>query len=201
MREVRRVRRAHRRGPRGQGLDRRGTGRAGARGQVPAPAGRAARADPGAPGVEDTARRQHRAAELLQALRGQSFRTGAGELVGAEGRPSRKPDLWLFVTDVDLFTAQTDGTIAALSRRTGVAIVSIRRLREAFYRRPADPNRQRARLVKELLRMIGRLAGLKECPTPTCALAGTRGVPDIDVKQEMFCRPCAQAFFQGRISI
>ncbi len=153
------------------------------------------------PGVEDTARRQHRAAELLQALRGQSFRTGAGELVGAEGRPSRKPDLWLFVTDVDLFTAQTDGTIAALSRRTGVAIVSIRRLREAFYRRPADPNRQRARLVKELLRMIGRLAGLKECPTPTCALAGTRGVPDIDVKQEMFCRPCAQAFFQGRISI
>lgn len=152
-------------------------------------------------GIEDPQRAQFRAADLIMALHKQRLRTSTGELIGAEGRPSRKPDLWVFITDVDLFTAKTNGAFASFSSQGGVAIVSIRRLREAFYRRPADANQQRARLVKEILRVVGRLAGLKECPTPTCALASTRGVPDLDVKKEMFCRPCAQAFFEGRIQI
>ena len=80
-------------------------------------------------------------------------------------------------------------------------MVSIRRLREAFYKRRADPVRQRARVVKEILRMAGRLAALSECQDPKCVLAPSKSVLDIDTKEERFCRVCEQKFFEGRMQI
>ena len=81
------------------------------------------------------------------------------------------------------------------------SVVSVRRQREAFYRRKADPNRQRSRLVKELLRMAGRLRGLPECTDPECVLAPTRSPCDLDMKEERFCRDCEQRLFEGTIRI
>lgn len=155
-------------------------------------------------GAEDTQRGQHRAATLLDLLRTASVQTRPGKLVGAEGEEARaaaRPDAWIFITDVDLFTAKTDGVYAALVTGKGVAVVSVKRLREAFYRRKADPGRQRARLVKEMLRMSGRLAGLPECANPECALSPSKSVPDLDAKIENYCRPCAQRLFEGTIRV
>jgi archaemetzincin len=84
--------------------------------------------------------------------------------------------------------------------RTG-AVVSLRRLREAFHRRRADPTRQRARLVKEILRMAVRLRGLPECVDPACVVAPSRTLPDIDAKEERLCRACEQRLFEGRVRI
>jgi predicted Zn-dependent protease len=151
------------------------------------------------PGVEDRERGQYRAATLMSRLRAAVPQLGPGKLLGAAdpaARPPARPDGVLFVTDVDLFTAKTDGVFAALSRPEQSGVVSLRRLREAFYRRPAEPLR-----LKELLRVAARLQGLSECREPRCALAPSRVVADVDSKDEGFCRACSQRLFQGTIKI
>ena len=152
----------------------------------------------------DSERGQHRAMSLMTELLGGIPRLGPGKLVGAEdpdAKPSPSPDAFIFLTDVDLYTAKTDGVFAALISSRKVAVVSVRRLREAFFRRKADPTKQRTRLVKEILRMAGRLQGLKQCASPDCVLAPSKVIPDIDSKGEMYCRPCSQALFEGKIQI
>jgi predicted Zn-dependent protease len=154
-------------------------------------------------GTEDPARRQHRVSTFLEKLRGEVAKLKPGKLVGdvPEGAQRPRADAFLFVTDVDLHTANTDGVFAALLRPKQSAVVSVRRLREAFYRRRADPVRQRSRLVKEVVRMWGRLQGAPECSDPACAMAPSRVVPDIDTKDEKLCRACEQRLFEGTISV
>jgi len=153
---------------------------------------------------EDTERGQHRAAVLMNRLGAEVLKLKPGRVVGAsdpEAKPPFQPDGFLFVTDVDLFTANSDGVVAALITSKHLAVVSVRRLREAYYRRKADPVRQRARLTKEVLRMAGRLGGLSECADPSCVLASSRTIPDIDAKEERYCRACEQKLFEGRMHL
>ena len=127
-----------------------------------------------------------------------------GRLVGAsdpEAKTPFAPDGYLFITDVDLYTARTEGVFGALISSKHRAVISVRRLREAFYRRKANPMRQRERLSKEILRMTGRMAGLPECQDQKCALAASRHLLDIDAKEERYCRVCEQKFFEGRMQV
>ena len=64
----------------------------------------------------------------------------------------------------------------------GAAVLSVRRLREAFYKRKADPARQRARLVKMILYAIGRIRGLPDCRDPQCAMATMTALADVDAQ-------------------
>ena len=154
------------------------------------------------PGVEDRERGQFRAATLMSRLRATVPQLSPGTLIGSEDTDARapaKPSAYLFVTDVDLFTAKTDGVFAALLRGNGIGVISVRRLREAFYRRRAEPGKQRTRLVKEILRVAGRLQDASECSHPECVLAPSRSIPDLDSKSETYCRSCSQLLFQGRV--
>jgi predicted Zn-dependent protease len=155
-------------------------------------------------GAEDTERGQYRAATLLQLLRSAVLHVDPGKLVGSddpEAKAPPRPDAFIFVTDVDLFTAKSDGVFAALVSGKKTAVVSVRRLREAFYRRRADPTKQRNRLVREVLRMAGRLQGVPECTDPSCVLAPSKMILDLDTKGETFCRACAQRVFEGKLRI
>lgn len=156
-------------------------------------------------GSEDAARRQHRAVELLAGLRVRSRSAGVRKLVGAStaGKPvaAPNPDASIFVTDVDMFRPNTDGVFSELSPTARSAVVSVKRLREAFYRRKADPGRQRARLVKLLLEAIGRLKGLPECADPGCVLGSAQVLPDIDRKAERFCPACWRRLSTGVVRI
>ena len=156
-------------------------------------------------GVEDTTRGQFRAANLMTRLKSMVPQLGPGKLIGAgeitAAKPRLDPGAHIFFTDVDMFTERTDGVLAALLSSKKLAIISVRRLREAFYRRKADPVKQRTRLVKELLRMIGRLRGLRECTDPKCVLASSRMLADLDTKEERYCRTCEQILFEGTMRI
>lgn len=155
-------------------------------------------------GVEDTARRQFRVVTLLERLETRIPQLAPGRMIGAEGEAGKAPpraDVHIFVTDVDLFTANSDGVFSALNSSKKLAVVSVRRLREPFYRRPSDPGKHRARLVRELTRMAGRLSGARECGDPSCVLAPSRNVVDIDLKEEGFCRACTRRLFEGTIRI
>ncbi len=155
-------------------------------------------------GIEDTERGQFRAAALMSRLAIEVAKLSPGKLVGGEDPEAKtplRPDAFIFFTDVDLFTANSDGVFAALISSKKVAVVSVRRLREAYYRRKADPVRQRARGVKELARMAARLQGAAECKNAECVLAASKSIPDLDAKAEMFCRNCSQLLFEGTIQV
>jgi predicted Zn-dependent protease len=156
-------------------------------------------------GVEDPTRGQFRASRVMDRLRAMVPQLGPGKLIGGDGGADEKPppivDAYIFVTDVDLFTEKSDGVFAALLSAKKTAVVSVRRLREAFYRRKADPTKQRTRLVKELSRMAARLQGAPGCSDPQCVLAPSKMFADLDLKQERFCRDCSRRLFEGRIRI
>jgi predicted Zn-dependent protease len=153
-------------------------------------------------GAEDRERGQFRAAKLMNGLRALVPQHGPGRMVGADGvEAPLKPDAYMFVTDVDLFTAKSDGAYAALIPSKKLAVVSVRRLREAFYRRPADPVKQRTRLVKEMLRMAARLEGVSECGDPKCVFSASKMLADLDLKDERICRPCTLSLFEGTMRI
>lgn len=154
--------------------------------------------------AEDADRGQHRAATFMDHLRKEVLKLKPGKLIGTEAETLDKPFIpkaFIFVTDVDLYTAKTEGVFGALIRAKQCAVISVRRLREAFHRRKANPNKQRSRVVKEILRMAGRLQGLAECSDPECVLAPSRAVPDIDSKEERYCRGCEQLMFEGRLQL
>ena len=156
-------------------------------------------------GAVDPDRGQYRATTVMRGVRAMVPQLGPGKMIGAEGDESDKPPLktdgYVFITDVDLYTANTDGVHAALLASKGLAVVSIRRLREAFYRRKADLNKQRTRLVKETTRMAARLRGAPECRDVACVLAASKMLADLDIKEERFCRACSQRLFEGTVRI
>ena len=149
-------------------------------------------------GAEDVARGQHRAETLLTLLAPTASAAAVEARVVPEGDPPPGP--WIpapgvpvvFVTDVDLFTRDREGVLAHAEPSRHVAVVSVRRLREAFWRRKADPGKQRARLVKELVHAAGTLRGLRDCPDPGCAMSPELGLQDVDRKGERLCGPCAK---------
>ncbi len=156
-------------------------------------------------GVENRERGQFRAATLINRLRASFPQLGPGKMVGAEGgeesKPPLRPDAIVFVTDVDLYTANSDGVFTALLPAKKLGVVSVRRLREAFYRRSADAGKQRTRLTKEIVRAVARLGGMPECSSPQCVLSASNMLADVDLKEEKFCRACAQRLFRGTLRI
>lgn len=156
-------------------------------------------------GAEDVGRGQFRASNLMVRLNAMVPQLSPGKLIGPEGteraKPQLEPDGHLFVTDVDLFTEKSDGVFAAMLPRKKLGVISVRRLRESFYRRKADPGKQRSRQVKEIVRIVARLRGMPQCASPACVLAPSRMLADLDLKEERLCRDCSQRFFTGSVRI
>ena len=154
---------------------------------------------------EDTTRGQHRTTPFLAELRAALGRLKVQKALGGTADPTAaaapSSGLSIFVTDADLFTPTTDAVFGDLDAAHQAAVVSVRRLREAFYRRKADPARQRSRLVKVTLHAIGRIRGLADCRDPRCALSGTLSLADIDIKEERYCVACWKGLSTGRFRI
>ena len=159
---------------------------------------------------DDPARGQHVAGPFLAELRGQLPRLPVVKIVGVVAAPdpagapaiaATMAEATLFVTDVDLYKPQTDGVFGDIDAAAHVAVVSVRRLREAFYKRKVDPVKARARLVKLALYAIGRARGLPECKERACALFTTSSLADIDMKPEKYCASCWRRMTTGAYRI
>jgi archaemetzincin len=138
---------------------------------------------------DDPARGQHLAAPFLAALK------------AALPKGAPPPDAAIFVTDVDLYRPQTDGAFGEIDARGKVAVLSVRRLREAFYKRKADPAKQRSRLVKMILFALGRIRGLTDCRDPQCVMAAMSALADVDGRSERYCAACWKYFSTGAFRI
>ena len=156
-------------------------------------------------GGDDAARGQHLAAPFLAELRGALPRIKVAKLLGAAPAAAPvaagPPDVALFVTDVDLYRPGTDGIFGEVDAGGRAAVLSVRRLREAFYKRKADPVRQRTRLVKMALYAIGKIRGLPECRDPQCAMSTMTALSDLDARGEKYCAACWRRLSTGAFRI
>jgi hypothetical protein len=122
-------------------------------------------------------------------------------LVGAPGLAAPMPaatyDAILFLTDADLYRPNTDAVFGEIDPKSRSAVLSVKRLREAFYRRKADPAKQRARVVKGLLQAIGRIHDLPDCRDPRCVMAPVGALADLDLKGEKYCGLCWKRLTTG----
>jgi archaemetzincin len=155
---------------------------------------------------DDPTRGQHLSTPMLSALRAALPRLKVVKLAGAApaaapAAPAPAVDVAVFFTDVDLFKPNTDGVFGDIDAPAKAALLSIRRLREAFYKRKADPAKQRARLVKLSLYAIGRLRGLSDCRERACAMTAIGSLADIDMKPEKYCAACWRYLSTGAFRI
>jgi predicted Zn-dependent protease len=155
--------------------------------------------------AEDLSRGQYKAPAILAEARAaipllKTLKI-VGGTAGATAVPIARPDAIVLVTDLDLYSPGTVSVMLEVDAPRRLALISVRRLREAFYRRKPDPAKQRARLVKEVLRAIGKIHGLSDCGDPGCALAPTQAMADVDRKGERYCAACWKRLSTGAMRI
>ncbi len=106
---------------------------------------------------------------------------------------ARKPadgPRFLGVIDEDLYIPRLNFVFGEADHISGVAIISLTRLREEFYGRGADPELFLGRAVKEAVHEIGHSLGLGHCPNPGCVMFFSNRLEDTDRKGEKPCVYC-----------
>ncbi|MEK6977740.1 MAG: archaemetzincin family Zn-dependent metalloprotease [Candidatus Hydrothermarchaeota archaeon] len=124
-------------------------------------------------GAYDKGRDQYISTALLTGLR----TTASGELL-------------LGVADVDLYARSLRFVFGEADPPHGVAVVSVRRLREGYYGREEDEALFRMRALKEAVHELGHLFGLGHCPDVKCVMHFSNSLEDTDVKGYRYCQKC-----------
>ena len=96
----------------------------------------------------------------------------------------------LAVTARDLFIPVLTFVFGQAQLGGRAAVVSLARLRQEFYRLPADRGIFLERAVKEAMHESGHMFGLVHCADRGCAMSLSTGVRQIDSKSASFCVPC-----------
>ena len=124
----------------------------------------------------------------LNSARGQLF---FGSLVGRlSAAYETREDLVLGITEFDLYKTSHQFVFGSSTEAQRCAVVSLHRLRPAFYGDPADDNALFQRLLKESVHEIGHALGLKHCYNARCAMYYSNSVFDTDNKYSHFCETC-----------
>ena len=84
-------------------------------------------------------------------------------------------------------------------KHSGVALISIARLKEEFYTKPEDENLLELRTLKEAIHELGHAFGLKHCEND-CVMRFSNKLSDTDNKPAKYCDVCfsqAKGFIQS----
>lgn len=104
--------------------------------------------------------------------------------------PRRPSDRALGIADVDLFAPGLNFVFGVADLNGGRALVSLCRLRQEFYRVPADDRLFRERTLKEAVHELGHTYGLNHCPDRLCVMHFSNSLRDTDLKGWRFCPKC-----------
>lgn len=96
----------------------------------------------------------------------------------------------LGIIDVDLYVPALNFVFGEADIIEGVCIVSIFRLREEFYKLPADEDLFLQRVKKEVVHELGHTYGLIHCPYSRCVMHFSNSISDVDTKLLNFCPKC-----------
>ena len=123
----------------------------------------------------DAGRRQFSSAQILKEL--VRHNPGNSKILG--------------ITEVDLFIPTLSFVFGQAQLDGCAAIISLARLRQEFYRLPANPGLMMSRARKESIHELGHTLGLTHCPEPGCPMSISTGIRQVDMKGEVFCNTCA----------
>jgi archaemetzincin len=94
----------------------------------------------------------------------------------------------LGIIDHDLYVPKLNFVFGEASQR--VAIISLTRLRHAFYNLPEDQMLFRRRVLTEAVHELGHTYGLGHCRDPHCVMFFSNSLIDTDMKGPDFCQRC-----------
>ncbi|HMK30416.1 MAG TPA: archaemetzincin family Zn-dependent metalloprotease [Terriglobales bacterium] len=97
----------------------------------------------------------------------------------------------LAVTGVDLYIPILTFVFGEAQMGGPCALISTHRLRQEFYGLPHDLDLLHTRMLKEAVHELGHTLELTHCDDYRCAMSGSHAVEWIDLKENSFCRCCA----------
>ncbi len=93
------------------------------------------------------------------------------------------------ITNFDLYTDKLS-FVFSISEYEGPAVISTYRMSPRFYQEKPNFDLFVNRIVKEILYLVGKIEGLKDCPNIKCIMHKTSSVRDLDYKEKDFCKDC-----------
>ena len=123
----------------------------------------------------DSKREQHLASKLLARLK----KSGAA-----------KDEKSLGIVDIDLYAPGLNFIFGQADIISGVAIISLCRLRQEYYGSPSDEALFLDRAIKEAVHELGHTFGLEHCKNARCVMHFSNSLSDTDWKQAAFCSQC-----------
>jgi len=125
----------------------------------------------------DKKRKQYLAPRLLATLR--SFKTEIG-------------DRCLGIVDMDLYAPGLNFVFGEADIGSGMAIISLYRLRQEHYGLPQDEGLFQDRAIKEAVHELGHTYYLSHCQDAKCVMHFSNSLADTDIKGASFCQKCQQ---------
>ena len=101
-----------------------------------------------------------------------------------------KEEKLLGIADVDLYAPWLNFVFGEADIASGVAIISLCRLRQEFYGLPPDETLFLERALKEMVHELGHTFGLRHCSNSQCVMHFSNCLADTDWKQATFCNRC-----------
>jgi archaemetzincin len=107
-------------------------------------------------------------------------------------KPLRSPDVYrvLAVIDEDLYVPRLNFVFGEADMESGVAIISLVRLRNEIYGYPPDNKLFFERTLKEAVHELGHTFGIGHCPDRSCIMHFSNSLEDTDLKGPSFCPDC-----------
>jgi archaemetzincin len=100
-------------------------------------------------------------------------------------------DRVLAVIDADIYSSELTYVFGEAFTPGKVALVSLWRLKPAFYGADDDLSLYAIRVLKESIHELGHTLGLEHCPRSFCVMYFSNSIFDIDKKQSLFCDQCS----------
>jgi archaemetzincin len=101
-----------------------------------------------------------------------------------------KDEKVLGIVDVDLYAPGLSFIFGQADITSGVALISLCRLRQEYYGLPPDDTLFLDRAAKEAVHELGHTFGLGHCKNTRCVMHFSNSLADTDLKQIAFCGKC-----------